>query len=264
MFILRNLLRTLLLAAAVLRPALAALGAEKADTAAAIVPGQGLTSSDAERDHVLQQVTKIVKLSGVNLQPLASKHVTLWTTKDDRNAFLADIRKIEAYLEGKCQEPLRSGLDKRAAHVVLLKTRYDYEGWVNAMFEVMPDAFALPDGAGSNAELKASMLKWSGIYSHNIVIVCMEGQEEAWVHRLVAGGVGFMNFASKSSPAGTIRSRPGFPTVPRPWWPARRRSCSSATAITTKTGTWARSSGRGCTSCRSGCGRRRSRASAGC
>ena len=200
MFILHKLVRILLMAAALLGPDIAALGAGKADTAAAIVPGQGLTSSEAERDHVLGQVTKIAKLSGADLQPLASKHVTVWAGKDGHSAYLADIRKIEAYLEGKCQEPLRSGLDKRAAHVVLLKTRYDYEQWVNAMFEVMPNVFALPDGAGSNAELKASMLKWSGIYSHNMVIVCMEGQEEAWVHRLVAGGVGFMNFAQQVEP----------------------------------------------------------------
>ena len=78
------------------------------------------------------------------MQPVASKHVTLWAAKDDQAAFMPDIKKIEKYLEGKCKEPLRSGLDKRAAHLVLLKTRYDYEKWVKAMFEVMPERSSRP------------------------------------------------------------------------------------------------------------------------
>ena len=140
----------------------------KAGTAAAIVPGQGLASSSEQRDYVLQQVTKITKLSGVSLEPLASKHVTLWAAKDDRAAFLLDIKKIETYFEGKCQEPLRSGLDKRSAHVVLLKTRYDYEKWINALFEVMPGAFEQPDAPEGNTDSKASMLKWPGVYTRTV------------------------------------------------------------------------------------------------
>ena len=81
------------------------------------MPGQGLkTQRRGARPRILEQVTKITKLSGANVQPVASKHITLWAAKDDQAAFLPDIKKIEKYLEGKCQEPLRSGLDKRAAH----------------------------------------------------------------------------------------------------------------------------------------------------
>jgi hypothetical protein len=167
---------------------------------AAIVPGQGLKTSDAERDRQLELVTKITKLSGANVQPVASKHITLWAAKEDQATFLADIKKIERYFEGKCKEPLQSGLDKRAAHVVLLKTRYDYEKWVKAMFEVMPDVFKQPDAAGGNADLKASILKWSGYYSHTFVVLCMEGQEEPWLHHVVAAGVGFMNFVQQIEP----------------------------------------------------------------
>ena len=132
---------------------------------AAIVPGQGLKSSDAERDGTAELVAKITKLSAANVQPVASKHVTLWAAKDDQAAFMPDIKKIEMFLEGKCREPLRSGLDKRAAHLVLLKTRYDYEKWIKAMFELMPERFKLPDAPGGDADLKASILKWTGYYS---------------------------------------------------------------------------------------------------
>ncbi len=171
-----------------------------ADKPAAIVPGQGLQSSEAERDRQLELVTKITRLSGANVQPVASKHITLWAAKDVHAAFMPDVKKIERYLEGKCKEPLQSGLDKRAAHLVLLKTRYDYEKWVKAMFQVMPDAFKQPDAPGGNADLKASILKWSGYYSHNFVVLCMEGQEESWLHHVVAAGVGFMNFVQQVEP----------------------------------------------------------------
>lgn len=193
MFMLRNMARIILLAAIVLT-------SDKDDKDAAIVPGQGLTSSDEERDHVFEQVAKITRLSGANVPAVAATHLTLWAAKDDVAAFMPDIKKIEKFLEGKCREPLRSGLDKRAAHLVLLKTRYDYEKWVKAMFEITPEAFKLADAPGGNADLKASILKWSGYYSHNFVVICMEGQEDEWSHRVAAAGVGFMNFVQQVEP----------------------------------------------------------------
>jgi hypothetical protein len=171
-----------------------------AEKAAPIVPGQGLKSSDAERDRVLEQVTKITKLSGANVQPVATKHVTLWAPKDVQAVFVADIKKIEKFLEGKCPEPLRSGLDKRAAHLVLLKTRYDYEKWIHAMFEVMPDAFKRPDVPDGGASWKASILKGSGYVTNNFAVICMEGQEDEWLRRLAATDVGFMNFVQQVEP----------------------------------------------------------------
>ncbi len=172
----------------------------EASKPAAIVPGQGLKSSDAERDGTAELVAKITKLSAAEVQPVASKHVTLWAAKGDRAAFMPDIKKIETFLEGKCREPLRSGLDKRSAHLVLLKTRYDYEKWTKAMFELMPERFKLPDAPGGDADLKASILKWTGYYSQHFVVICMEGQEDPWLHHMAAAGVGFMNFVQQVEP----------------------------------------------------------------
>ncbi len=172
-----------------------------AEKPAAIVPGQGLKSSDAQRERILEQVTKITKLSGANVQPVATRHVTLWAANDDRAAFLPDIRKIEKYLEAKCAEPLRSGLDKRAAHLVLLKTHRDFEKWVKAMFGVMPEEFEeRPDIGGGAAALKASYLKCSSFCWHNFAVICTEGQQDEWLHRLAVADVGFMNFAQQVEP----------------------------------------------------------------
>jgi hypothetical protein len=174
--------------------------ADKAEKPAAIVPGQGLSLRENERDRILDQVTRITKLSGANVQPVETKHLTLWAARGDQATFLPDLRKIESYLEGKCKEPLRSGLDRRAAHLILLRTRYDYEKWVKAMFEVMPDAFKTPDAPGGRVDMKAAILKWSGYYSHHFVVLCMEGQETPWLYHLVAAGAGFMNFVQQIEP----------------------------------------------------------------
>jgi hypothetical protein len=186
------------------------------DEPAPIQPGHGLPSSDDERDRLLEQITKITKLSGVDVQPFAARHVTLWSAKDDQAAFLADLKKIDRYLEGKCQEPLRSGLDKRSAHLVLLKTRYDYEKWITPMFDVLPWTGKLPDApdpeAGS-AELKASILKAPSYITNVFVVICLEGQEGEQAHRRAATGVGFMNLMQQ---VGQLRHDPlatGFANV---------------------------------------------------
>ena len=173
--------------------------AGKAEKVAPIVPGEGLNRSEEERDRILQEVTKITKLSGANVQPVASKHITLWTAKDDQATFMPDVKKIETFLESRCKEPLRSGLERRAAHLILLKTRYDYEKWVKAMFEVTPEPFKSSGGPGQ-VDVKAAILKWSGYYSHNFVVLCMEGQETPWMRRMAATGVGYMNLVQQIEP----------------------------------------------------------------
>jgi hypothetical protein len=174
---------------------------EAAEKAAAIVPGEGLKSTDAERDHVLAQITKITKLSGANLQPVTARHTTLWAKRDDHAAYLADIKKIERYFETKCSEPLRSGLDKRSAHVVLIRTRYDYEKWMQALFTEMPEMFAMPDTPGGEEEFKEHLLKKApGLYTPHFVVICMEGFDDEMSHRKVAAAVGYMNLTQLIEP----------------------------------------------------------------
>ena len=54
---------------------------------------------------------------------------------------MPDIKKLEKMLETHFPEPIRSGLDKRSAHIVLIKHRYEYEKWIRAMFDVCKDRF---------------------------------------------------------------------------------------------------------------------------
>ncbi len=165
-----------------------------------IVPGQGLKTTDAQRDAAQEQVARITKLSGANVQPITSQHVTLWAEKKDQANYLPDIKRLEKFLESKCQEPLRSGLDKRSAHIILLKSRYDYERWIRAMFDEMPDTFKMPDTPGGEADLKAAILKWTGYYSHNFIAICMESEDVEWLHRMTAAGFGYMNLVQQIEP----------------------------------------------------------------
>ena len=36
---------------------------------------------------MLERVAKIIKLSGVNIEPVATRHMTLWAAKDDQASF---------------------------------------------------------------------------------------------------------------------------------------------------------------------------------
>jgi len=173
--------------------ALKAAYAAKAVRAVPLVPGQGLRITEAQRDKILEQIAEITKASGANVSPVAGRHVTLWAAKDDQVVYFPDIQKLEKFLEARCKEPIRSGLDKRAAHVILIKHRYEYEKWILAMFDVMGDPFAR-DNPGSTVGLKAAMLKWPGYCPPNFSVFCMEGQKADQLHRFVATGMGYMYF----------------------------------------------------------------------
>ena len=51
----------------------------------------------------------------------------MWAAPDDQAVYLPDIQKLEKFLESKCKEPIRSGLDKRSAHIILIKRIYEGE-----------------------------------------------------------------------------------------------------------------------------------------
>ena len=108
---------------------------------------------------------------------------------------LAEIKKLESYLRTKCREPIRSGLDNRSAHIILIKRRYEFEKWVNAMFDLIGDRFKDANDPGGNANLKASILKSGGFYTNNFVVLCMEDKPLDRPHRETAAGVGYMYFA---------------------------------------------------------------------
>ena len=65
-------------------------------------------------------VEQICKRSGAELSPVETVHFTLWAAKDIQATFLPDIKKLEKMLESSFPEPIRSGLEPRVAHIVLI------------------------------------------------------------------------------------------------------------------------------------------------
>lgn len=157
-----------------------------------LVPGKGLRTTDARRDQVQQNIAKINKASRADLQAAPAQHVTLWAAKDVQAAFLPEIKKLEDFFRTKCKEPIRSGLDKRSAHVILIARRYEFEKWVDAMFDLIGDQFKEPNNPGGNTDLKASVIKGGGLFTDNFVVFCLENRQMEPTHRSVAAGVGYM------------------------------------------------------------------------
>ena len=177
-----------------------------------IVPGEGLPSGEEQRKSVYDVVAKIAKLSGLNLPSVETRHFTLWASKADQARFLPEMKKIENYLEQNHAEPLRSGLDKRSAHLVVLKTRYEYEKWINAMHDEVPETFKLADAPGHD-DMKAAVLKSSSFYTREVAVLCLAEQDEQWLRRMAAADIGDMNFTQQVQPGRHDPLATGFANV---------------------------------------------------
>lgn len=167
-------------------------GQDDPDGPGELVPGKGLRTSDAERDATFEEIKKITAASKAEVQPVQARHITLWAAKDVQATFLPDIEKLEKHLRTKCKEPLRSGLDKRSAHIILVKRRYEFESWIDAMVDLVGERFKDPNDPGGNADLKARMRKSGGLCTSQFVIFLLDGQQSD--HRALGVGVGFMYF----------------------------------------------------------------------
>ncbi len=163
------------------------------------MPGSGLPSSDELREELHERIVKIAKTTALNLPSVETRHMTLWAAKENQDPFLADIRKIEGFLEQKQAEPLRSGLDKRTAHLVVLKTHYEFEKWINALHDEAPETFQLPD-APRHDDMKAAVLKSNSFYMRNLAVICLAEQDKQWPRRMAAAVVGYMNIAQQIEP----------------------------------------------------------------
>ena len=124
----------------------AQIDAIKESSAEPLVPGKWLTTSGKERDRFLKEVKLVAVKSKTGIQPIESQHVTIWATEDIQQTYLPDVQKLEKFFHTKCAEPIRSGLDNRSAHVILLKDHAAYEAWWRAMFKLKPLFYTKPKG----------------------------------------------------------------------------------------------------------------------
>lgn len=173
-----------------------------------LAPGKWLTSSDEERNQILQEMKQVVAKSKAAIEPIESQHVTLWAAKETQQKYLADVQKLEKFFHTKCAEPIRSGLDRRSTHVVLLKDHAEYEAWCRAMFALFGERFEERDSPGRNAHFREEILKLPAFYWWDFCAICVGELPLDGAHRCLAGGVGSMYIVQLANPSRRFRFGP--------------------------------------------------------
>ena len=156
-----------------------------------LVPGKLLPAGDAQRDRILDQMKQVAAKSKADIEPIESQHVTLWAAKEVQQKYLPDVQKLEKFFHTRCAEPIRSGLDKRSTHVILLKDHAEYEVWWRAMFDLFGDQFAEKDNPGGNAHFRAEILKGRIFYWFDFCTISAGELSSESVRRQMVAGVGY-------------------------------------------------------------------------
>jgi hypothetical protein len=134
-----------------------------------IVPGSQLLEDDATRDLFFKQIQEITGEAAKDITPVQTPHLTLWAPKNMQPAVLAELKKLDLLMETKFQEPIRSGLDKRTAHIVLLRNSAETLKWMNKHFDVMKVETDEP--GGKDAYLKRYI---NGVMLDQVCILNLE------------------------------------------------------------------------------------------
>jgi hypothetical protein len=129
------------------------------------------------------------------IEPVSSRHVTLWAAKAVQQKYLADLRTAELFFHVKCAEPIRSGLDKRTAHVVLLNNAAEYAAWWRAMFEGNEKLFEVKGNPGFSARLRENVLQGPCVHLSAFSVICIGQFDPGFVRRNIAFGVGYQCIA---------------------------------------------------------------------
>lgn len=98
----------------------AQIDAVKESSTEPLVPGKWLTTSEKRRNRTFKEMKQVAVKSGAAIEPIQSQHATLWADKENQQTYLPDVQNLEKFFHAKCAEPIRSGLDKRSTHIVLL------------------------------------------------------------------------------------------------------------------------------------------------
>ena len=91
-------------------------------------------------------------------------------------------------------------MDKRAAHIVLIQRRTEYERWLKASFGTILDVVHNAAGPGGTEELKKALLKGVGYVTPHYTVICMEGRQPMQIHRLLATDMGVMTMEQLADP----------------------------------------------------------------
>jgi hypothetical protein len=154
-----------------------------------IVPAKLQLDAETEAAHrrTADMVDRMIEASEVLIQRNPSTHVTLVANKNIAARYLPDIGRLERKIRKTFHEPIASGVDLRAANIVLLENRYEYEKWTRALFKTIQD-----DGFDFQVEDPAAQaLKGESFLVQGIYTVCLAKMQSDEARRRVAFAVGF-------------------------------------------------------------------------
>jgi hypothetical protein len=173
-------------------------------------PGKWANTDDEERNKTIQEIKQVTAKSGVDVRPVASQHVTLWAASDLQRVYLPDVQKLEKFFHTRCAEPIRSGLDKRTAHVILLRTHAEFAAWCQAMFDLYGEQFDKKDDPGANANFRRRIPQGSVFNWWHFSAISVGEQPLDWAHRDLAANVGRMYFSQLANPSRCGPMETGF------------------------------------------------------
>lgn len=134
-----------------------------------IVPGSQLLEDEAARELFAKQIQEITAETAKDITPVQTPHVTLWAPKNLQPAVFAELKKLDQLMETKFQEPIRSGLDKRTAHIVLLRNSAETLKWIDKHYDVMK--VMTDDPGGKDAYVKRYT---NGVMMNHVCILNLE------------------------------------------------------------------------------------------
>lgn len=92
--------------------------------------------TDGAHDTIAARIKRIWAAANINAKYFPTETVTVICSEKSAQVHVPDVKKIEEEVRKRFGEPIKTGTDKRSAYIVLCDTRYDYESWIKAMFEV--------------------------------------------------------------------------------------------------------------------------------
>ena len=147
--------------------------------------------SDARHATILDRVTRIWKSSNTKTKMHSAETITVVCSEKSAKVHLTDVKKIEALIRKRFEQPLKTGTDKRSAFIVLLDTRYDYESWVKTMFKIYA-ADGITWGGGGDVSPLQMALKGPAFYTPNMVVADLSGLKAPFNRHNPVFAVGYL------------------------------------------------------------------------
>ncbi len=142
---------------------------------------------EATREVFFKQIQEITGETAKDLTPVQTQHLTLWAPKNLQAAVLTELKKLDLLMETKFQEPIRSGLDKRTSHIVLLRNSVETLKWIDKHYDVMK--IMTDDPGGKDAYVKRYQ---NGVMMNHVCILNLESIDPRRLSNYLGLYVGYM------------------------------------------------------------------------